>query len=65
MLTESYIEALLADEELADSVWEAWDKKQIDDFAAVWAWWTIAARLPSDRYTLRSGHWRGKVLKDR
>jgi hypothetical protein len=27
MLTESYIEALLADEELADSVWEAWDKK--------------------------------------
>ena len=26
MLTEIYIEALLVDEELADQVWEAWDK---------------------------------------
>jgi hypothetical protein len=26
MLTEIYIEALLDDEELADQVWEAWDK---------------------------------------
>lgn len=26
MLTEMYIEALLVDEELADQVWEAWDK---------------------------------------
>jgi len=26
MLTELYIEALLINEELADQVWEAWDK---------------------------------------
>jgi len=26
MLTEIYISALLVDEELADQVWEAWDK---------------------------------------
>ena len=25
MLTETYIEVLLVDEELADLVWEAWD----------------------------------------
>ena len=41
MLTEIYIESLLVDEELADQVWEAWDKGEIDD-ATVWlAWWTI------------------------
>ena len=26
MLTELYIEALLVDEELADQVWELWDR---------------------------------------
>ena len=30
MLTEIYIEALLVNEELADQVWEAWDKGEID-----------------------------------
>ncbi len=34
MLAEIYIEALLVDEELADQVWEAWDKGEIDDLAA-------------------------------
>ena len=34
MLTETYIEALLADEELADQVW---DSEEIDDFVAAWA----------------------------
>ncbi len=34
MLTELYIEALLFDEELADQVWAAWDKREIDDQAA-------------------------------
>ena len=29
MLTEIYIEALLVDEELADQVWEIWDKEEI------------------------------------
>ena len=39
MLTEIYIEAV--DEELADRVWEAWDKGEIDDPTAGLAWWLI------------------------
>jgi len=31
MLSEIYIEALLADEDLADQVWELWDQGAIDD----------------------------------
>ncbi len=31
MLAEIYIQALLVDEDLADLVWEAWDKREIDD----------------------------------
>ena len=31
MLAQIYIEALLVNEELADQVWEAWDKGEIDD----------------------------------
>ena len=34
MPTEFYIEALLADDELADLVWEAWDNGEIDDLVA-------------------------------
>jgi len=41
MLTEIYIEALLANEELADHVWGAWDAGDIDDLAA-WAWCILA-----------------------
>ncbi len=40
-LTEIYIEALLVDEALADQVWEAWDKGEIDDQIAWLAWWLI------------------------
>ena len=42
MLTEIYIEALLIDEELADQVWKAWDKGEIDDGAAYFAWLLIS-----------------------
>ena len=31
MLTDVYIEALLIDEDLADQVWEVWDKGEIED----------------------------------
>ncbi len=41
MLTEIYISALLANEELADQVWEAWDKGEIDDQVACIAWMLI------------------------
>ncbi len=41
MLTQIYIEALLVDEELADQVWEVWDKGEIDDQVAWLGWWLI------------------------
>ncbi len=41
-MLEIYIEALLVDEDLADQVWEAWDKGEIDDQVAWSAWWTIS-----------------------
>ncbi len=44
MLTEIYIEALLVDEDLADQVWEAWDKGEIDDFWAGWMWIAVVKR---------------------
>ena len=34
MLIEIYIEALLADEELADQVWEAWDAGEIGNLTS-------------------------------
>ena len=42
MLTEIYIEALLADEKLADQVWEAWDAGEIDDLTVFGLWLWIA-----------------------
>jgi len=52
MLTEIYISALLVDDELADQVWDVWDKGEIDDQVAWLDWWTIAqykleCRLPT------------------
>ena len=41
MLTEIYIEALLVDEVLADDIWEAWDKGEIDDSTVALIWWRI------------------------
>lgn len=41
MLCEAYIEALMANEALADQVWEAWGVGVIDDLGAMLAWWTI------------------------
>ena len=44
MLTEIYIQALLVDKEMADQVWKAWDKREIDDAIACAAWIMIAVR---------------------
>ena len=41
MLTCIYIEALLVDKELADQVWKAWDKGEINDATAHLAWGII------------------------
>ena len=46
MLTRLYVEALLADEDLADQVWELWDVGMIPDGLAAIAWHILAA---SDR----------------
>ncbi len=46
MLTELYIEALLVDEELADQVWEAWDKGEINDQIAWISWLIIVDKTP-------------------
>ena len=46
MLTDSYIEALLVDEGLADQVWAAWYKGLADDETVCIAWTLIAMLLP-------------------
>ena len=43
MLTELYIEALLADPDLADEVWELRNGGVITDGLAVSAWFMLAA----------------------
>ena len=48
MLTEIYISALLVNEELADQVWEAWDKGLISDFWVAWMWWAIVGGCSVD-----------------
>lgn len=46
MLTKIYIKALLVDENLADQIWEAWNKGEIVDQVAWFAWQsTKAGRL--------------------
>ncbi len=42
MLIKIYIEALLVDEELADQVWEAWNRGEMGDFLASCKWLWIA-----------------------
>ncbi len=42
MLTEIYIEALLVDKEMADQVWVARDRGEIDDQFAWLAWMLIS-----------------------
>ena len=43
MLTELYIEALLADADLADQVWELWNARLASDELAAMAWCILAA----------------------
>ena len=42
MLVELYIEAEVADEDLADQVWEAWDSGEINDRTALLLWTQVA-----------------------
>ena len=44
MLTELYIDALLADEALADVVWALWDAGVITDDMAALAWVNVTFR---------------------
>ncbi len=51
MLTETYIEALLVDEDLADQDWEVWDTGEIDDLTAALAWMLISGLIrPCDAH---------------
>ncbi len=45
MLTETYIEALLVNEKLADQVFEACEAGEIDDQIARMAWWLISLNI--------------------
>jgi hypothetical protein len=42
MLAELYVEALIADEALADEVWALWDAGVITDEIAAWAWLIVS-----------------------
>ena len=42
MLAELYVDALIADEALADEVWALWDLGLISDDLAAYAWYTLA-----------------------
>ncbi len=53
VLTDIDIEALLADEELADQVWEAWESGEIDDLTAWFAWLLVASRGGDERKVWR------------
>ncbi len=49
MLTGLYIQALLVDADLADQVWEAWDKGEIDILTALRLWClTVASQSGTD-----------------
>ena len=48
MLIAIYIKALLADEELADQVWEAWDDGEIADLMAMLAWLLVSNGVKMD-----------------
>ena len=62
MLTELYIEALLADEEMADQVWELWHVGLIPDQVVALAWsQTVAQSLAISRSMPYS--WRGIIRK--
>jgi len=45
MLTETYIAALLIDEELTELVWEAWNIGIITDDLAAMVWAILAIRV--------------------
>ena len=53
MLSELYIEALLFDDDLADQVWDLWDRGVIDDELAAIAW------LPIVTFSLKNPYRRG------
>ena len=62
MLTRLYVEALLADEAMADQVWELWDAGLIGDELAAIAWWAI----PMSAFTV-TGHsidWENDTAND-
>jgi hypothetical protein len=56
MLVRIYIQALLVDEELADQVWELWDKGKIEDQVAMLAWWLIVEPIFKKNLDIRNNN---------
>jgi len=57
MLTQNYVGALLVDEDLANQVFEVWDKGEISDRVAWLGWWLItinAKQTDQSSTTLKS-----------
>ena len=51
MFTETYIEALLVDEHMADKVWDKWNSEEMTYEAARIAWLMIAGLFwPHDQH---------------
>ena len=57
MLTRLYIEALLADPEAADEVWEAWNSGELCDFVAEGHFQHLGVFTYSDEDNIRSAKW--------
>ena len=45
MLVDLYVEALLADEELAHQAWKSSDAGEITDAETAWAWCKVASNM--------------------
>lgn len=48
MLTHLYSEALLVDGDLADEIWELWDKREISDYWTMWMWLVMVERYSAE-----------------
>jgi len=59
MFTELYMEAVLADPERADRVWELWNAEIITDGVAAWAWLGIIKGFVHNQVHRRTMLWFG------
>ena len=58
MFVETYIEAILADESVADEIWNAWNDRLIDDELALFLWRVVATARSATRDHVDVLFWR-------